>query len=158
MIPTFAAAKILRIRETHTGQEHDTDNRRREVCQLKQCGLLLPINKNHSNRIRQYLRKSSKLTFYVWRWDFSKSRRSIWKWAIILFFVLKNVTTFYKRDFFQRTTRLLYFFQFFSYSSELVLVYEYVTGNQQCCVIRKVRNYHDEVEKAIANFHASKLK
>ncbi len=46
----------------------------------------------------------------------------------------------------------------FTYSSNLVHTNKYVNGNQQHCVINKVRTYHDEVEKAVANFLASKLK
>ncbi len=42
--------------------------------------------------------------------------------------------------------------------NHLVLINEYVHGNQQHCVINKVRNYHDEIEKAVADFHAFKLK
>ncbi len=61
-------------------------------------------------------------------------------------------------DFFQRTFRLLNFFSVFPYFSELVLINECVNGNQQHCVINTVRNYHDEVEKAVADFHASRLK
>ncbi len=49
-------------------------------------------------------------------------------------------------------------FSVFTYSSELVLINGYVNGNEQHCVINKVHNNHDEVEKAIADFHASKLK
>ncbi len=69
-----------------------------------------PIAKNHWNRIRQYFRQSSKLILHAWKWNFSQTRRSIWKCALIFFFVLKNFATFYKTDFFQRTTRSFYFF------------------------------------------------
>ncbi len=59
--------------------------------------------------------------------------------------------------FFQRAVRLLYFLVL-SYSTDLSHINEYVTGNQQHCVINKVRNYHDVVEKAVADFYASTLK
>ncbi len=49
-------------------------------------------------------------------------------------------------------------FSVFTYSSKVVPTNEYVNGNQQHCVINKVRNYYDEVEEAVADFHASKLK
>ncbi len=46
----------------------------------------------------------------------------------------------------------------FTYSSDLVLINKYLYGNQQHCLISTVRNYHDEVEEAEADFLASKLK
>ncbi len=49
-------------------------------------------------------------------------------------------------------------FSVFTYPCELLLIIEYVNGNQQQCVVNKVRNYHDEVEKAVTDFQASKLK
>ncbi len=49
-------------------------------------------------------------------------------------------------------------FPVFTSSSELVLIKEYVNGNQRRRVTNKVRNHHDEVEKAVADFYASKLK
>ncbi len=50
------------------------------------------------------------------------------------------------------------FFSVFTLFSDFVLINEYVIGNQQHCVINNVHNYHDEVEKAVADFLASKLK
>ncbi len=60
--------------------------------------------------------------------------------------------------FFPKNYSFTLLFSVFTYSSELVLVNEYVNGNQQHYVINKVRNYHDEVEKVVADFFASKLK
>ncbi len=166
MISTFAASKILWVRETHAGQEHDiaksTPNFQKNTIsgtgshRISQIWLhtkrsgstetmwltfvskvrMMPIQfspiryptrvrssfdslefmenqiaKNHWSRNRQYLRKSNMLILHVWRWNFSQTRRSIWKCDQIFFFVLINFATFYKTDFFQRTTRLLYFFR-----------------------------------------------
>ncbi len=114
--------------------------------------------KNHWNRIKQYLRKSRKLTFYVWRTTYCQIRWSIWKCALIFFFVLKHFATFYKTDFFPKNPSLTLLHSVFAYSSELVLINECVNINQQHCVINKVRNYHGEVEKTVADFYASELK
>ncbi len=46
----------------------------------------------------------------------------------------------------------------FTYSADLIFIDEYVNGNQQRCVINKVLNYHEGVEKAEAGSLASKLK
>ncbi len=51
-----------------------------------------------------------------------------------------------------------YLFSVFIYFSELVNIKEYVIGNKQHRIINKVRKYHDEVEKAVADFLAPKLK
>ncbi len=51
-----------------------------------------------------------------------------------------------------------YLFSVFIYSSELVLNNEYVIGNKQHRIINKVRNYHDEVEKAVVDFLAPTFK
>ncbi len=63
-----------------------------------------------------------------------------------------------QNNFFPGTTSLFIFFSVFIYFSELVLNIEYVIGNKQHRIINKVRNYHDEVEKAVADFLAPKLK
>ncbi len=51
-----------------------------------------------------------------------------------------------------------YLFSFAIYSSEMVLSNKYEIGNKQQRIINEVRNYHDEVEKAVADFLAPKLK
>ncbi len=60
--------------------------------------------------------------------------------------------------FFPKNHSFTSIFSVLAYSSEVVLIIEYVNGNQQHCIINKVRNYHDEVEKAVADFYASNLK
>ncbi len=115
-----------------------------------------PIGENHCNGFRQYRIKSSKLTLHVWRPNFRQTRRSIRKSVLIFFFVFQNFATFYKS--FPKHHSFTFPFSVFTYSSNFVLISEYVNGNRQHCVIHKVRNYHDEVEKAVADFHVSKLK
>ncbi len=61
-------------------------------------------------------------------------------------------------NFFTRNHLFTYLFSVFIYFSELALNIEYVIGKKQHRIINKVRNYHDEVEKAVAYFRASKLK
>ncbi len=63
-----------------------------------------------------------------------------------------------QNNFFPRNHLFALLFSVFIYSSELVLNNEYVFGNKQHRIINKVRNYHDEVEKAVADFFAPKLK
>ncbi len=62
-----------------------------------------------------------------------------------------------QNNFFPRNHLFTYLFSVFVYSSELVLSNEYEIGNKQHRIINKVRNYHDEVEKAVADFLAPKL-
>ncbi len=63
-----------------------------------------------------------------------------------------------QNNFFPRNHLFTFLFSVFIYSSELVLNNEYVIGNKQHRIINKVRNCHDEVEKAVADFLAPKLK
>ncbi len=63
-----------------------------------------------------------------------------------------------QNNFFSRNHLFTYLFSVFIYSSELVPINEYVIGNKRHRIINKVRNYHDEVEKAVADFLAPKLK
>ncbi len=63
-----------------------------------------------------------------------------------------------QNNFFPRNHLFTYLFSVFIYSSELVLNNEYVIVNNQHRIINKVRNYHDEVEKAVADFLVPKLK
>ncbi len=69
-----------------------------------------------------------------------------------------KISPHFKNNIFPKNHSFTLLFSVFKYSSELVLINEYVYGNQQHCVINKVRNYHDEVKKAVTDFHASKLK
>ncbi len=64
----------------------------------------------------------------------------------------------FTKHFFPRNHLFTYLCSVFIYSSELVLNNEYVIGNKQHRIINKVRNYHDEVEKAVADFLVPKLK
>ncbi len=63
-----------------------------------------------------------------------------------------------QNNFFPRNRLFTYLFLVFIYSSELVLNNEYVIDNKQHRILNKVRNYHDEVENAVADFLAPKLK
>ncbi len=63
-----------------------------------------------------------------------------------------------QNNFFPRNHLFTYLFSVFIYSSGLVLNNDYVIGNKQHRIINKVCNYHDEVEKAVADFLAPKLK
>ncbi len=63
-----------------------------------------------------------------------------------------------QNNFFPRNHLFAYLFSVFIYSSELKLNNEYVIGNKQHRVTYKVRNYHDEVEKAVPDFLAPNLK
>ncbi len=46
-------------------------------------------------------------------------------------------------------------FSLFAYSVDLVLINKYGLGNQQHCLIHKLCHFHDEVQKAVADFLAS---
>ncbi len=63
-----------------------------------------------------------------------------------------------QNNFVPRNHLFTYLFSVSIFSSELVLNNEYVIDNKQHRIINKVRNYHDEVEKAVADFLAPKLK
>ncbi len=62
-----------------------------------------------------------------------------------------------QNNFFPRNHLFTYLFSVFIFSSVLVLNNEYVFSNKQHRIINKARNYHDEVEKAVADFLAAKL-
>ncbi len=62
-----------------------------------------------------------------------------------------------QNNFFPRNHLFTYLFSVFIYSSELVLNNEYVIGSKQHQIINKVRNYHDEIEKAVVYLLASML-
>ncbi len=64
----------------------------------------------------------------------------------------------FTKQFFPRNRLFTHLFLVFIYSSELVLNNEYVIDNKQHRIINKVRNYHDEVENAVADWLAPKLK
>ncbi len=63
-----------------------------------------------------------------------------------------------QNNFFPKNHLFTYLLSVFIYSSELVHINEYVIGNKQHQITKIVRNYHDEVEKAVADFLAPKLK
>ncbi len=63
-----------------------------------------------------------------------------------------------QNGFFPKNLSFTLFFSVFTYSSELVLINEYINGNQKHYVTSKVRNYHGVVEKAVADLYASTLK
>ncbi len=60
--------------------------------------------------------------------------------------------------YFPRNHSLTWFSSIFTFSSVLVFIFEYINDNQQHCITNIVRNYDGEVEKAVADFLASKLK
>ncbi len=63
-----------------------------------------------------------------------------------------------QNSFFPRKNLFTYLFSVLIYSSELVLYNEYVIDNKRHRIINNIRNYHDGVEKAVADFLAPKLK
>ncbi len=63
-----------------------------------------------------------------------------------------------QNNFFSKEPLVYLSFSVFIYSSELALNNDNVIGNKQHRIINKIRNYHDEVEKAVAAFLAPKLK
>ncbi len=71
---------------------------------------------------------------------------------------IKKFRNSLQKNFFPRNHLFSYLFSVFIFSSELVVNNEYVIGNKKNRIINKVRNYHDEVEKAFADFLAPKLK
>ncbi len=77
--------------------------------------------------------------------------------------VLPDYSSYWKtsphftKNFFPRNHLFTYLFSVFIYSSELLLNDDYVIGNKQHRIFNKVRNYYDEVEKAVAEFRAPKL-
>ncbi len=78
--------------------------------------------------------------------------------------VLRAYSSYWKtsphstKQFFPRNHLFTYLFSVFIYFSELIHTNEYVIDNKQHRIINKVRNYHDEIEKAGADFLAPKLK
>ncbi len=88
----------------------------------------------------------------------NRNRRSVWKYALISFLVLILVAAFYKPNLFQNTTRLLNFFSNFTYSLGIVLINKYACSNQQHYLINKINYCDDEVEKAVVDFLAFRLK
>ncbi len=59
---------------------------------------------------------------------------------------------------FPKIQSLTFILSVLTYSSDLVRINKYAHGNQQHYLINKVRNYHEKVEKAVADFLAAELK